>query len=653
MSDLDDFDSIDSDAPTRQVSGGATGNQLLAPHLKSLRLVGRGGMGTVSLGLDSRIGREVAVKELQPFALADDRLRSRFLREARITGRLEHPNIVPVYETSTSPDGRPFYVMKFVRGRTLADALNECRDDNPDRALAKRMALLDALIDTCNGIAYAHSKGVVHRDLKPSNIILGSFGETVTLDWGLARMEFMADEVGLDDPAPGEMDKDTGSGHLTVAGEVLGTPAFMAPEQIDPRLGTVDRRSDVFSLGCILHQILVGRPPFQGSAETILKGRMIPESVPPVRTLAPQLPGALAAICDRALALDPAKRFPDAGAMAQELRAFRDGRLVSTHTYTPLELAKRFLARYRVLVFAFVVAVLGLLAGTGISIRAVVVADAAKDEAERQKARAEAALTVITEKLQAKLSRARDLADRIESNADDLALDLADAVESLEGVALDDLDAMEPDLWRLSIRHPAIVKLVVARAPGIITAMYPFYEDQIGADVSEREHVRWAMANQQRNFSKVFTSFEGVPVVSWQQPWETNGDFVGVLAALVDPDAFIREAIRPDPSEYVWVTQNGGYVLYSTNEDHIGRDLTAEGVFRANPELARFSDSIRNADDGIGHVELTTADGVTVHWIAGWATYAGSELSSWKVVVAEPYVEGTPTTVRGLDLLPR
>jgi hypothetical protein len=196
----------------------------------------RGGMGRILIALDRTLDREVALKELLPQsaisgapATPSSNTRDtieRFLREAKVTGKLEHPNIVPVYEIGQREDGSIFYTMKFVRGRTLASALKEVSSDrsyDAHRRLAARLRFLGACQDVCNAIAYAHSRGVIHRDLKPANIMLGDFGETLVLDWGLARLASETPEqtasrvIGRDAP------------ELTVAGSVMGTPAYMAP----------------------------------------------------------------------------------------------------------------------------------------------------------------------------------------------------------------------------------------------------------------------------------------------------------------------------------------------------------------------------------------------------------------------------------------
>src|SRR6516165_2520544 len=222
-----------------------------------------GGIGRVWLARDHQLDREVAIKELLPENAGNVKTVARFLREARLTGQLEHPGIVPVYELA-SRERTPYYAMRFVRGRTLGDAAHSyhvnrlnCREDP-----LEFIALLTAFAALCNAVAYAHSRHVVHRDLKGDNVILGDFGEVIVLDWGLAKVVGQPDEsenepvqsVPLGAPDAG----------LTVQGEVMGTPGYMAPEQAAGRLNEIDQRTDVFGLGAIFYEILTGRPPFVG-----------------------------------------------------------------------------------------------------------------------------------------------------------------------------------------------------------------------------------------------------------------------------------------------------------------------------------------------------------------------------------------------------
>ncbi|MCF6228856.1 MAG: serine/threonine protein kinase [Planctomycetes bacterium] len=282
-----------------------------------LKEFARGGMGRVLLAKDKNVGRDVALKELLPELLSGSSLGGasvgfagsagpgsfpketsasqgiveRFLREAKITGQLEHPNIVPVYEIGKDDDGDYYYTMRFIKGKTLADRLREIRKDTsldePER-FAARIKLLDSFVDICNAIAYAHSRGVIHRDIKPENIMLGDFGETLVLDWGLARVKGQKDR-NLDDFKRGTIAMsqslfNADSEALTMDGSVVGTPAYMAPEQARGDLEDVDDQSDVYALGAVLYQILTGYPPYEGPMAALIVQQVL--SGPPLSSKA-------------------------------------------------------------------------------------------------------------------------------------------------------------------------------------------------------------------------------------------------------------------------------------------------------------------------------------------------------------------------------
>lgn len=306
-----------------------------------LGLVSRGGMGEVRKVRDLHLDRVLAMKLIRPVRASietdggPDGWTARFLREAWVTSHLQHPAIVPVHDRGIRPDGALYFTMKYVRGDTLADVLARCS------TLRERLELLGPFTVVCQAIAYAHSQGVVHRDLKPRNIMIGEFGETVVLDWGIAKLQ--------GDPEPAvsaTLGVTTGQ---TEVGTILGTPGYMSPEQAAGEPGSVDERTDVWALGAILFEILTGSPPFEGGPLTALvlarAGRT--RSVRSVRADAPL---ELAAIADKALSPERADRFRDAGEVAEQVEAYLTGARVGAYRYSSLELAARFTRRNRALV---------------------------------------------------------------------------------------------------------------------------------------------------------------------------------------------------------------------------------------------------------------------------------------------------------------
>jgi serine/threonine-protein kinase len=289
-------------------------------------------MGRVWLARDEVLGREVALKELLVERADLEALRCRLLHEAQITGQLQHPGIVPVYDVVGDPaGGRLFYTMRFVEGRTLGEAARDFHQRRAEGAADRLglLALVNAFATVCDTIAYAHSRGVLHRDLKGENVILGDFGEVLVLDWGLAKTVAASGPLASLEPASGPLAATViqvpavavlGEREQTVAGQVLGTPGYMPPEQAAGDLDRVNERSDVYGLGALLYLLLAGRAPFAGKdvADVL---RQVREQPPPVpREVWSGVPPALEAVCLRALSKDPGGRYPAAREVAAEVR---------------------------------------------------------------------------------------------------------------------------------------------------------------------------------------------------------------------------------------------------------------------------------------------------------------------------------------------
>lgn len=348
--------------------------------------VARGGMGRVREAYDRLLQRPVAVKEL----LGGTPLqRARFEREARITARLQHPSIVPVYDAGALSGAGPFYCMKLVSGRSLDELITEAG------TLAKRLALLPHVLAAVEALAYAHSQGIIHRDLKPLNILVGTFGETVVIDWGLAKD--VRQQAPEDEPdASWE-----GGDKLTLYGAVIGTPAYMPSEQAAGK--PVDAHADVYALGAILYHLIAGEPPFCGGDSKKIVARVAGGP-------APALPGDvgipddLRAIVEKAMAFDAAERYPTAQGLADDLKRFQTGQLVGAYTYSLMTLVVRWLRRHRRLAVVTGALVAALAATAVVSFRRIV---AERDRAEAARRELESRENELV-LLQAESALARD-----------------------------------------------------------------------------------------------------------------------------------------------------------------------------------------------------------------------------------------------------
>jgi WD40 repeat protein len=361
--------------PRPAAEGGSDRYRVLRPHA-------RGGLGEVFVALDQQLHREVALKEIQKPLAADPASCARFVQEAEITGGLEHPGVVPVYGLGCYADGRPFYAMRFIQGETLRDAIQHFHQadkpgrDRGERNLALRQ-LLGHFVALCNTVAYAHSRGVLHRDLKPANVLLGKFGETLVVDWGLAKA------VGRD-----ETDPDSSQLTLrppaaeTVAetqlGSALGTPAYMSPEQAAGRLGRLRPASDVYSLGATLYTLLTGKPPVEARDTGDILQKVQKGDWPPPRQVKPETPAPLDAVCRKAMALKPEDRYGSALDLAADVEHWLADEPVSAWPDPWAVRARRWLGRHRPLVAGAAAAVLVALISLGVA--AALLGDAGERE---------------------------------------------------------------------------------------------------------------------------------------------------------------------------------------------------------------------------------------------------------------------------------
>jgi serine/threonine protein kinase/TolA-binding protein/soluble cytochrome b562 len=349
--------------------GAARGRyHVLRPHA-------RGGLGEVLVALDAELNREVALKQIRAERADDSVSRARFLREAEITGGLEHPGIVPVYGLGRHGDGRPFYTMRFIRGESLREAIARFHGARPGRSDAEANLALRRLLrrftDACNAIDYAHGRGVLHRDIKPSNIIVGKHGETLVVDWGLAKTTGRAEAGALADGEPPLVGLASSGSAETLPGELLGTPAFMSPEQAAGDLDTLGAASDVYSLGATLYALLTGRSPFEGDDVASVLRRVRQGQFPAPRQIDRRIDPALEAICLKALSLNAADRYETARALADDIERWMADEPVNARREPFSARARRWLRRHRTL--ATTAASLLILGSLGLGAFAVVV----------------------------------------------------------------------------------------------------------------------------------------------------------------------------------------------------------------------------------------------------------------------------------------
>lgn len=322
---------------TRQSVQGAKREGSDATRFKILRPdkpEAKGGIGEVYLARDEELGREVALKQIQPQNANNEEIKSSFVQEAEITGSLEHPSIVPVYGLGYYGDGKPYYAMRFIRGNNLTYAIDRYHDPKrvitaEERSLEFRQ-LLGRFIDICQAIEYAHSRGVLHRDLKPGNIMLGKYGETLVVDWGLAKIR-------------GRQDKSISTGEVTLVpasglssaptelGSIKGTPQYMSPEQADGRLHELGPATDVYSLGATLYHLLTGKPPVERKAVSKVLADVSAGNWIPVLKLKPNVAPAIAAVCEKAMSRHSKDRYGSAALLAQDVEKWLADEPVSAY----------------------------------------------------------------------------------------------------------------------------------------------------------------------------------------------------------------------------------------------------------------------------------------------------------------------------------
>ncbi len=340
--------------------------------------IARGGMGIVYRVYDHHLRRELAMKVLRGAAdgsstkgSSDPRALSRFLDEARVTGQLQHPGIPTVHDLGVDAEGRVFFTMPLVSGSTLREIVAAMRNDDAAWPLQR---VLGVLLKVCEAVAFAHAQGVIHRDLKPSNVMVGRFGETYVMDWGLARVLAEADA-----PAPAAVAseraalsrQDPRSPLATRDGDVVGTPVYMPPEQARGETAQLGPRVDVYAAGAMLYHVVAGSPPYgdESASSQVVIQQILAGPPPRLDAVEPSAPPELAAICARAMSWRAEDRYADMGELAADLRAWIEQRVVRAYDTGALATFKKLVARNKIAATAMAAAFVALLAGTFVSVR--------------------------------------------------------------------------------------------------------------------------------------------------------------------------------------------------------------------------------------------------------------------------------------------
>ncbi|MCI0681462.1 MAG: protein kinase [Gemmataceae bacterium] len=378
-----------------------------------IRSFARGGLGEVLLAEDEELKREVALKQIQTHHADDLESRARFLLEAEVTGKLEHPGIVPVYGLNQYSDGRPYYAMRFIRGESLKDAIDrfhkETADADPSERTRKLHHLLRRFYDVCQAIAYAHSRGILHRDIKPANVMLGTFGETYVVDWGLAKPVDRPDLMPENPHQKRVTLSGTASATPTLMGAAVGTPQYMSPEQAAGQLDKLGPPSDVYSLGASLYVLLTGTAAISDTDLVRLLDRVKKGDFRKPRAVKPDIHPALEAICVKAMALKPEDRYPTPRELARDIELWLADEPVSAWPEPWTVKTWRWVKRHRTLVSTAAAAVVLITVGS------IIFAGFMKAAAERERE-----LKVIAEN---NYRMAREAVDRYDTHvSEDLLL---------------------------------------------------------------------------------------------------------------------------------------------------------------------------------------------------------------------------------------
>ena len=575
-------------------------------------IIGEGGVGRVYLAFDKTIGRQVAVKEILDSSVNDGEIINSFIHEAKITGKLEHPGIIPIYQIGQRENHGPFYVMKFIKGITLEEKFKQFNESG-NNDFKQRLNLLDTLIAVCEALAYAHSKGVIHRDIKPNNIIIGQFGETIILDWGLAQV-INSENTQFYNSAIKHQQKTLSDLTTTT---MVGTPRYMSPEQVS---GHASRASDVYSLGVILFRIISGKLPYRGSINEVEKELTNQKPSPSPLKYNPSAPSELVAICEKAMEKSTEKRFVDAGELLAQLNDYRSGRMVNIYNYSKKELLKRFMSRNKLLVSMLSILLISILIGASFAIHYAYLMNQAKEKAE-------SALVTITTFGERAQKQAHTITKIIQSNSDQLYDDLRQTADMLSQLEKTENDKEQAILLSLHRNYPKFESFSVKP------------EHLLSSELS----FGWKTAKQKYDAPIAKITDARMQLIFRVPVYSSKGGYVdSYLEATMYPEDVIPALfpiapITDSTSEYIWIIRNDGLIVYDKNSDYIGSNIFTDPRYNQSPSLIAFAQLTFSNDDGIGHYTFVEGN-QEARKIASWDTIQFNATERWAVIVSFLYL---------------
>jgi serine/threonine-protein kinase len=601
-------------APKKKFSPARSSKEhdVFSKNYKIEGIIGEGGVGKVYLAYDRTIGRRVAIKQIIDYSSQTERkLINSFVFEAKITGKLEHPSIIPIYKIGNHQHFGPYYVMKYIKGITLEEQFRFFAESENKNSFKYRMKLLDTLIDVCKAVAYAHSKGVIHRDIKPNNIISGKFGETVIIDWGLAQV--------IDDDNTHFFNQVKKAQQRTYSDlsstSTMGTPRYMAPEQMS---GQPTKASDVYSLGIILFRIITGRLPYSGSVDEIEKQLTSTDPTPSPSQFSTSAPPELVAICEQAIAKSTLNRFTDANELLNHLNDYRNGRLINIYNYSKKELLYRFYSRNKLLVYTFGLLLLSIITGAGYAIH-----DNYQIKLEKHKV--EQALVTITTFLEKAQNEAHSIANEIRTSARTLYSDLESVGNQISLLKQSDKIKEKHLFSSLEKEYPKIESFSIRSAKSI----------------SSESLLGWK-TNVQKYDAPIIEVKNGRLQIIFRSPITINGHVEQFLEAQMYPEKVIPALFPIAPisstaSRDIWIIRNDGQIIFDEDSKYIGKNLFTDIKIEQTSSLSSFAKLAFNQDEGIGHYTFID-DNKEVQKVASWNSIKFNESERWVIIVTYPYL---------------